>query len=87
MQNSKRSLLIFIGLLIIEGLFHIIEHTIHDISALGDPHYAIVTLFFCLEFVIFSVLIGIYETPAIKSKDLYDCSGYIYDIISDSSCL
>lgn len=57
MQNSKRSLLIFIGLLIIEGLFHIIEHTIHDISALGDPHYAIVTLFFCLEFVIFSVLI------------------------------
>jgi len=57
MQNSKRSLLIFIGLLILEGLFHIIEHTIHDISALGDPHYAIVTLFFCLEFVIFTVLI------------------------------
>ena len=57
MQNSKRNLLLFIGLLILEGLFHIIEHTLHDISALGNPHYAIVTLLFCLEFVIFTVLI------------------------------
>ena len=57
MQNSKRNLLLFVGLLILAGIFHIIEHTIHDISALGDPHYAIVTLFFCLELVIYTVLI------------------------------
>ena len=57
MQNSKRNLLLFIGLLVLAGLFHVIEHTIHDISALGDPHYAVVTLFFCLELVIYTVLI------------------------------
>lgn len=57
MQNSKRNLLIFAGILIFVGLLHIIEHTIHDISALGDAHYAIVTFLFCLEFVIYQVLI------------------------------
>ena len=57
MQNSKRNLLLFVGLLLLAGLFHIIEHTIHDISALGEPHYAVVTLFFCLELVIYTVLI------------------------------
>ena len=57
MQNSKRNLLLFVGLLILAGIFHIIEHTIHDISALGDQHYSIVTLFFCLELVIYTVLI------------------------------
>ena len=57
MQNSKRNLLIFVGILIFVGLLHIIEHTIHDISALGDAHYAIVTFLFCLEFVIYQVLI------------------------------
>ncbi len=57
MQNSKRNLLLFVGLLVLAGLFHVIEHTIHDISALGDPHYAVVTLFFCLELVIYTVLI------------------------------
>ena len=56
MQNSKRNLLLFVGLLLLAGLFHIIEHTIHDISALGEPHYAVVTLFFCLELVIYTVL-------------------------------
>lgn len=57
MQNSKRNLLIYVGILIFVGLLHIIEHTIHDISALGDAHYAMVTLLFCLEFVIYTVLI------------------------------
>ena len=57
MQNSKRNLLLFIGLLILAGLLHIAEHTIHDESALGDPHYAVVTLLFCLELVIYTILI------------------------------
>lgn len=57
MQNSKKNLLLFAGLLIFAGILHIIEHTIHDISALGDPHYEAVTLFFCLEFVIYTLLI------------------------------
>ena len=57
MQNSKKNLLLFAGLLIFAGILHIIEHTIHDISALGNPHYEVVTLFFCLEFVIYTLLI------------------------------
>ena len=57
MQNSKRNLLLFVGLLVLAGLFHVIEHTIHDISAVGEQHYAVVTLFFCLELVIYTVLI------------------------------
>ena len=57
MQNSKKNLLLFVGLLVLAGLFHVIEHTIHDISAVGEPHYAVVTLFFCLELVIYTVLI------------------------------
>ena len=57
MQNSKKNLLLFAGLLIFAGILHIIEHTIHDISALSDPHYEVVTLFFCLEFVIYTLLI------------------------------
>ncbi len=57
MNNSKRNRLIFIGFLIIAGLFHIAEHTIHDISAQGDPHYAAVTMFFCLGLIIYNVLI------------------------------
>lgn len=57
MKNSKKNLLLFAGLLIFAGILHIIEHTIHDISALDDPHYEVVTLFFCLEFVIYTLLI------------------------------
>ena len=57
MHNSKRSLLIYVGILTFVGLLHIIEHTIHDISAQGDPHYAVVTLFFCIELVIYTLLI------------------------------
>lgn len=57
MQNSKKNLLLFAGLLIFAGILHIIEHTIHDISALDDTHYEVVTLFFCLEFVIYTLLI------------------------------
>ena len=57
MQNSKKNLLLFAGLLIFAGILHIIEHTIHDISALDNPHYEVVTLFFCLEFVIYTLLI------------------------------
>ncbi|MBR4182998.1 MAG: hypothetical protein IKQ56_04150 [Lachnospiraceae bacterium] len=57
MQNPKKNLLVFIGFLVVAGLFHIAEHTIHDISALGDPHYAAVTMFFCLELIIYTVLI------------------------------
>ena len=57
MKNSIKNLLLFAGLLIFAGILHIIEHTIHDISALDDPHYEVVTLFFCLEFVIYTLLI------------------------------
>ncbi|SER01833.1 N-terminal 7TM region of histidine kinase [Lachnospiraceae bacterium NE2001] len=55
--QSPLHMFLFVGLLVLGGLLHIIEHSIHDISALGDQHYAIVTLFFCMEFVIYTVLI------------------------------
>ena len=57
MYNSKRNTLLFIAFFLLAGLLHTVEHMIHDISASGDPHYEIVTLFFCMELVIYTVLI------------------------------
>lgn len=57
MQNPKRNTLLFVAFILIAGMLHTAEHMIHDISALGDPQYEIVTLFFCIELVIYTVLI------------------------------
>ena len=80
MKNSKKNLLLFAGLLIFAGILHIIEHTIHDISALDgicDIHVA----YHFLD------TVGIYQTAPIQSKKLYGCSGSIHDFLSDTACI
>ena len=45
---------VFVGLLLLAGVLHIVENTFHNIS---QPDYSVVTIFFCLVFMIYTVLI------------------------------
>ena len=53
-QNQKRNTLLFVGMLVLGGVIHIAANILHNTPV---PHYSINTMLFCLEFVIYTMLI------------------------------
>ena len=53
--HEKRNTYLFIGLLVLAGAFHVLEDSLH--SHVSVPDYSLVTLVFCLVFLIYSALL------------------------------
>ena len=53
-QNQKRNTLLFVGMLVLGGVIHIAANILHNTPV---PHYSINTMLFCLEFVIYTMLL------------------------------
>ena len=53
-QNQKRNTLLFVGMLVLGGVIHIAANILHNTPI---PHYSVNTMLFCLEFVIYTMLL------------------------------
>ena len=53
-RDQKRNTLLFVGFLVLAGVIHIVANIVHNTAV---PHYSLNTMLFCLEFVIYTMLI------------------------------